>query len=1807
MIKIYIFSLLTDNFKKVTSIKIVLLILFFSFLSIGYTFAASQACTSGGDQVTYGSGSWRGYVYDGTFTTYKGYVTETENFDRNWGSTGTDQPACVAGTNSSFTMRYLMVKSYPAGTYTITHGQDDGTRVFIGTSAITTVAGFSSISWSSSRWASSGLTTYTFDWAGGPMNIVFEFNETGGGAQANFKICYNGPIQDYGTSSWNGYYYKTTDYNTTNYAGQLATSYYTTNTLGDINRANSSSAPALISAPSGTTACSGSAATYFATRYLLENNFTRSFYLFTINSDDGVRVSTQGPGTWTTNSSPSSWNIFDNWKTNGTYSNQNITAVLDGNTNMVIEHGQGGGAYLVRNQICKMNGDYTLPTFPTWNAYAFNSSNVDFKTYASWYKTTSSGTTLIDNNFGAATPANSGTGTTITGYTAGGCIGAPTLTASNFSTRYITRRNYLSNGVWVFSSTLNDDGRRLYIDYGSIDSPQLIFDQLSSGAAAFATNPISIDAGSNDLYYDFRAGAGNNRANLVECQMDGGDLTAYRNSGTWNIYYYDAKNYNFTTATYRGITTSLGSANTTSAILNNVWTGSPSPSGACGTSCGGDFSIRGLVSQVFEKGIYEFATGGDDNSRIRINELGWFNTTTGNSNTTSNQAMNGSTDIEYQMWDNGGDAGARVNITCVSAVEGVLSSNQACSGTGNTILSWSGGLGYNQLEQSTDGSSWANVTIGTTGPWTELARLTTGATARTWTLNPTNTTYYRVRSASCPGTVYSNVIAITRSATYVGNVTIANDITLSGTITINGDFTLNSGKTITVQQGCPLVINATNITINGTIDGEGSGNLGSVSVGAGGQNSLKGTRNCGGGSKGNSGVGSGGGAAGNNGGTGARQGRGGACATGCCPSSNCKSGAGPNGYNDGGGGGGGGGGGAYGGSGGNGGNGAKGGWFSAPDWSCNTAACAGNDGGNGGNGGSIFGTPSGLDISMGSGGGSSGGGGGGNTAGSNGASGGNGGGSVSLIACNAITIAGTINMNGALGNNGGGSGGDENDASNNLTPDGYEWWECGIVNKDNCWGNRDLAGGQGGGSGGGSGGGVLIQGFGPVNITGTVTANGGVGGVGTGFPNSTNANYTSSPKLWGSNSGYTNITLSLYGYYNAQNGAGGGGGRIKVFSNPCQVNNISIPSSAVNAGIGGSGNGNTAGNNGNNGTIDASIMHPLAIDLESGSISTANQTICYNTTPVAIDAETSTGGAYDVSSACKATLPAYLYTWYVTKSLATCATSQATNSTANAPSAGWVTFTGNSSEDLTVTNVQAGITATGGSLTTPDIYCFQRKTNSANCNAWTDKVSITILNDVSNAVATANLASCADPSMPYAELNAILPIQGTGTWSIVSGSGTLASTTLNSTTITALSTSGVRTEVKWQVAYVTAPTCPKSQTLNIDPPNLTSNITQVSLQNDGAANSTGIPAQLYRACRTCSVKDGKTYTFYDANGKIIAKIEDKNSDPADLGNTEVCIGYDYNPSITPNSSNVKTIIDNRGYTQPYLPRSWTIKPNAGSDATVTLYFSKAEYDALQARAVSTAYIFSGLDLAVTKYPGGTGAGQFIAPASPSGVFVPSTFGSYNNDYKVTFDVSSFSTFYIHPQTFPFAALPVELVSFTGYNFGSKNILNWETASERNTDKFEIQKLRSDGNEWINIGFQKASGNSTQQLNYTLTDNTPLIGSNYYRLKIIDNDGSFAYSNNINILVAEALVNSFVKIYPNPTEGNVNIEIQSVNSVNSELKITNLIGQIVSISNIQLLKGLTIIPFDMSDLSNGVYMVSFVDAEGKNHVEKLIKK
>ncbi len=178
-------------------------------------------------------------------------------------------------------------------------------------------------------------------------------------------------------------------------------------------------------------------------------------------------------------------------------------------------------------------------------------------------------------------------------------------------------------------------------------------------------------------------------------------------------------------------------------------------------------------------------------------------------------------------------------------------------------------------------------------------------------------------------------------------------------------------------------------------------------------------------------------------------------------------------------------------------------------------------------------------------------------------------------------------------------------------------------------------------------------------------------------------------------------------------------------------------------------------------------------------------------------------------------------------------------------------------------------------------------------------------------------------------------------------------------------------------------------------------------------------------------------------------------------------------------------------------------------------------------------------------------------------------------------------------------LPVELVSFTGYYDGTNNILNWNTASEENTDQFIIEKS-PDGEHFSAIGIVGAAGNSGEIQKYSFVDEDARIGNNYYRLRIVDFDGKYEFSNVINIEVDGTVKKteqntSVLSIYPNPTDNKTKVEMYvSEKHADFEVKVVNILGQILHSEMISFSRGNVSFEIDASKYAQGEYIISITN-------------
>ncbi|MCK6603422.1 MAG: T9SS type A sorting domain-containing protein [Ignavibacteriaceae bacterium] len=142
-------------------------------------------------------------------------------------------------------------------------------------------------------------------------------------------------------------------------------------------------------------------------------------------------------------------------------------------------------------------------------------------------------------------------------------------------------------------------------------------------------------------------------------------------------------------------------------------------------------------------------------------------------------------------------------------------------------------------------------------------------------------------------------------------------------------------------------------------------------------------------------------------------------------------------------------------------------------------------------------------------------------------------------------------------------------------------------------------------------------------------------------------------------------------------------------------------------------------------------------------------------------------------------------------------------------------------------------------------------------------------------------------------------------------------------------------------------------------------------------------------------------------------------------------------------------------------------------------------------------------------------------------------------------------------------IPVELTSLSCIQVPEGIQINWSTASEINNYGFEVQK-RTGNQEFSAIGFVNGNGSTTEIRNYSFTDKNLSEGKVWYRLKQIDYDGSYKFSNEISAESA-GLINDFVLYgnYPNPFNPSTTISFSSKVKENVKVTVLNLLGEEVA--------------------------------------------
>ena len=192
-----------------------------------------------------------------------------------------------------------------------------------------------------------------------------------------------------------------------------------------------------------------------------------------------------------------------------------------------------------------------------------------------------------------------------------------------------------------------------------------------------------------------------------------------------------------------------------------------------------------------------------------------------------------------------------------------------------------------------------------------------------------------------------------------------------------------------------------------------------------------------------------------------------------------------------------------------------------------------------------------------------------------------------------------------------------------------------------------------------------------------------------------------------------------------------------------------------------------------------------------------------------------------------------------------------------------------------------------------------------------------------------------------------------------------------------------------------------------------------------------------------------------------------------------------------------------------------------------------------------------------------------------------------------------------PATFNYAGvvgvsiLPVLLTNFTAtFAAGSAN-LSWTTEQESNSSYFGIERS-TNGSNWQEIATVDAKGNSQIASNYTYADQSAVNGVSYYRLKMVDKDGSYMYSE---IRVIHSSLVKTISFFPNPTRDYVNVTLGETTGT-VKVQLIGQAGQVLQERNTTTAAGSTV-SMNVQNYAQGMYIVKVTSTDGTEQSAKLI--
>lgn len=393
----------------------------------------------------------------------------------------------------------------------------------------------------------------------------------------------------------------------------------------------------------------------------------------------------------------------------------------------------------------------------------------------------------------------------------------------------------------------------------------------------------------------------------------------------------------------------------------------------------------------------------------------------------------------------------------------------------------------------------------------------------------------------------------------------------------------------------------------------------------------------------------------------------------------------------------------------------------------------------------------------------------------------------------------------------------------------------------------------------------------------------------------------------------------------------------------------------------------------------------------------------------------------------------------------------------------------------------------------------------------------------------------------------------------------------------------------------------------VNPSNGFTGNTTVTVTVDPASYILAATAGGPAICQNISVSPSGT-SYRDGNCNIIATITPAGGSPVS-NSIFTCVKVD-------------TGANKMGTATLYLARKYDIEPllnpyPAASTANITLYYKQSEFNNYNTKATD-----SGFKLLPTGPADATGINNLLlrqfhgTGTNPTNYTGPSQdFTTANSGFTVTWNatrswwevvvpVTSFSGFYI--TSAPVTVLPITMEYFKGIQQNGKHILNWKATCTSASVTFEIQRS-TDGQHFTTISSITASqARCSQPFDYS--DDKPVNGINYYRIKMTDADSKATYSSIIS-LVLKIKGADVLGISPNPvTRGeNALLKLNAFEKTASNIIVTDFTGRVLRTQPVQLVPGINQVTINTFSLVSGLYHVTVYTSGEPAKTVRLVKQ